>query len=153
MCQSLAHGGQRCAAYARPRYQSAPFGTPDWDDAAATYASTPEDLYRTLAADDDQQVRSTLARNRNLTKQHLAAAADSPATPLPESAPPSAATRTPRWPSSPDSPPTPARGSAATSTGTTPPAVLLYALTHDDDAGVRASALDRTPTTDDRSIA
>ena len=42
MCRSVAQGGQRCAAHTRPRYEAATFGTPEWDSAAAEYASTPE---------------------------------------------------------------------------------------------------------------
>jgi hypothetical protein len=53
MCTSLAEGGQRCAAHTRPRYQTAQFGTADWDEAAAAYASTPTgrvELASSLAA-------------------------------------------------------------------------------------------------------
>lgn len=42
MCTSLAEGGRRCAAHTRPAYEAATPGTPDWDDAAATYAATKE---------------------------------------------------------------------------------------------------------------
>jgi hypothetical protein len=41
MCKSRAEGGQRCAAHTRPAYESAVFGTNEWDDAAAQFASTP----------------------------------------------------------------------------------------------------------------
>lgn len=53
MCKPVAEGGQRCAAHTRPAYEAATPGTPEWDDAAAAYASTPtgsrelqEDLVR-----------------------------------------------------------------------------------------------------------
>ena len=42
MCRSAAEGGQRCAAHTRPRFNAATFGTPEWDEAAADYASTGE---------------------------------------------------------------------------------------------------------------
>lgn len=42
MCRSTAEGGQRCAAHTRPGYLAATFGTSEWDEAAADYASTPE---------------------------------------------------------------------------------------------------------------
>lgn len=41
MCKSRSEGGQRCAAHTRPAYKAATFGTPEWDRAAAEYASTP----------------------------------------------------------------------------------------------------------------
>lgn len=41
MCQSMAEGGQRCAAHTRPRYEAATFGTAEWDEAAAEYAASP----------------------------------------------------------------------------------------------------------------
>ena len=41
MCRSFAEGGARCATHTRPAYQTATFGTPEWDQAAAAYASTP----------------------------------------------------------------------------------------------------------------
>ena len=40
MCQSQAEGGLRCAAHTAPRFRSATPGTPEWDTAAAEYAST-----------------------------------------------------------------------------------------------------------------
>lgn len=40
MCKSKADGGQRCAAHTRPRFEAATFGTAEWDEAAAEYAST-----------------------------------------------------------------------------------------------------------------
>lgn len=40
MCKSISEGGQRCAAHTRPKYEAATFGTLDWDEAAAAYAST-----------------------------------------------------------------------------------------------------------------
>lgn len=65
MCQSLAEGGLRCAAHTRPRYQTAEFGTPAWDEAAAAYASTPTgrmELAASLAAAEAaQDVRSEVA--------------------------------------------------------------------------------------------
>lgn len=41
MCKSISEGGQRCAAHTRPRYEAAAFGTLEWDEAAAAFASTP----------------------------------------------------------------------------------------------------------------
>jgi uncharacterized protein with HEPN domain len=41
MCDSIAEGGQRCAAHTRPRFERAVPGTAAWDDAAADYAATP----------------------------------------------------------------------------------------------------------------
>lgn len=41
MCKSLTQGGQRCAAHTRPPFENATFGTPEWDKAAADFASTP----------------------------------------------------------------------------------------------------------------
>jgi hypothetical protein len=53
MCTSIAEGGGRCAFHTRPDYRNAPFGTPEWDSAAAAYASTPTgrmELASSLAA-------------------------------------------------------------------------------------------------------
>lgn len=41
MCKPIAEGGQRCAGHTRPAYEAAAVGTPEWDKAAAEYASTP----------------------------------------------------------------------------------------------------------------
>lgn len=65
MCTSQAEGGIRCAAHTRPRYQSAAFGTPEWDEAAAAYASTPTgrmELASSLAAAEAaEDIRSAVA--------------------------------------------------------------------------------------------
>lgn len=65
MCRSLAEGGQRCAAHTRPAYQTAAFGTPDWDRAAAQYASTPtgrmELMSSMAAAEAADDVQSAVA--------------------------------------------------------------------------------------------
>lgn len=36
MCTSTQQDKDDCAAHTRPRYQTAPFGTAAWDEAAAT---------------------------------------------------------------------------------------------------------------------
>lgn len=41
MCTTISKGGQRCASHARPAYEAATLGTPEWDAAAAEFASTP----------------------------------------------------------------------------------------------------------------
>lgn len=67
MCKSAAEGGQRCAAHTRPAYEAATFGTPEWDQAAAVYASSPggrRDLTNTLDAADRA---GDLARSAALT--------------------------------------------------------------------------------------
>ena len=65
MCRSLAEDGQRCAAHTRPAYQTAAFGTPDWDRAAAQYASTPtgrmELMSSMAAAEAADDVQSAVA--------------------------------------------------------------------------------------------
>ena len=65
MCYSLADGGQRCAAHTRPAYQRATFGTPEWDEAAAQYASTQTgrmELAASLAAAEAaEDVKSAVA--------------------------------------------------------------------------------------------
>jgi hypothetical protein len=65
MCRSLAEGGARCASHTRPTYQTAPFGTPEWDEAAAAYASTPtgrmELLASKAAAEEARDVTSVVA--------------------------------------------------------------------------------------------
>ena len=42
MCQSIAEGGQRCAAHTRPKFESAAWGSAEWVDAASAYAATQE---------------------------------------------------------------------------------------------------------------
>lgn len=59
MCKALAVGGQRCAAHTRPAYQTATPGTPEWDEAAAHYASTP------TGHDELTQARDTATRARD----------------------------------------------------------------------------------------
>lgn len=46
MCKAISEGGQRCAAHTRSHYLTAQPGTPEWDDAAVNYASTPEGLQK-----------------------------------------------------------------------------------------------------------
>lgn len=46
MCRPMSEGGLRCAAHTRPAYQAATFGTPEWDEAARTYAATREGAAR-----------------------------------------------------------------------------------------------------------
>lgn len=41
MCKSISDGGQRCAAHTRSNYEATAFGSAEWDEAAAAYASTP----------------------------------------------------------------------------------------------------------------
>lgn len=53
MCESVAHGGQRCAAHTGPRLAKAVSGTAEWDEAAADHAATPtgrEELEASLAS-------------------------------------------------------------------------------------------------------
>lgn len=74
VCKSKTDGGQRCAAHTRPAYLAATFGTSEWDDAAANYASTPEgqrvleDLAEQNAAtnnvDHEMRTRSAIERGR-----------------------------------------------------------------------------------------
>ena len=72
MCRSLADGGARCASHTRPAYQTAPFGTPEWDEAAAAYASTPtgrmELLGSKAAAEEARDVTSVVAFEHALTQ-------------------------------------------------------------------------------------
>lgn len=72
MCQSIAEGGQRCAAHTRPRYQTTVFGSPEWDEAAAAYASTPTgrmELVSSLAAAEAAgDVRSAVAFEHALSE-------------------------------------------------------------------------------------
>lgn len=41
MCDSIAHGGYRCAAHTRPRLLEETPSTQEWDEAAADHAATP----------------------------------------------------------------------------------------------------------------
>ena len=72
MCTPLNQGGQRCATHTRPAYQTAPFGTQAWDEAAAAYASTPTgrmELASSLAAAEAAgDVRSEVAFRHALTE-------------------------------------------------------------------------------------
>lgn len=72
MCRSQAEGGARCASHTRPAYQSAHFGTPEWDEAAAAYASTPtgrmELLGSKAAAEEARDVASVVAFEHALTQ-------------------------------------------------------------------------------------
>lgn len=65
MCRLLSEGGARCASHTRPAYQNAPFGTPQWDEAAAAYASTPtgrmELLGSKAAAEEARDIASVVA--------------------------------------------------------------------------------------------
>lgn len=104
MCQSIAAGGQRCASHTRPAYQTAPFGTPEWDTAAAAYASTPTgrmELMGSLAAAEAAgDVRSIVAfehalaqgtrlrEKAELLREELARHADPEPTPVADPAPP-----------------------------------------------------------------
>lgn len=65
MCQSQAEGGRRCGAHLRGRWESASFGTAEWDDAAAKYATTREgrialERVRHAASLDDIELRVAL---------------------------------------------------------------------------------------------
>lgn len=72
MCRSQAEGGARCASHTRPAYQAAHFGTPEWDEAAAAYASTPtgrmELLGSKAAAEEARDVASVVAFEHALTQ-------------------------------------------------------------------------------------
>lgn len=59
MCRSQAEGGTRCAAHTRPRYKAARFGTVEWDEAAAEFAST-----RSGAAELKAEIGSTGSEDR-----------------------------------------------------------------------------------------
>lgn len=63
MCKTISEGGQRCAAHTRTAYEAAIYGTPEWDKAAAEFASTPkgrtELLLARQAAQDELDALST----------------------------------------------------------------------------------------------
>lgn len=95
MCESQADGGLRCAAHTRPRYEAASFGTPEWDQAAAEYASTPtgqrslkDELTNAVARNDTDRVaalrnslkagariKAAAQSTKALTQQHRASKA------------------------------------------------------------------------------
>lgn len=65
MCRNQSEGGARCASHTRPAYQTATFGTAQWDDAAAAYASTPTGRMELLgshaAAEEARDIPSVIA--------------------------------------------------------------------------------------------
>lgn len=95
MCKTLSEGGQRCAAHTRPAYTNAPFGTPQWDEAAFEHASTPtgasemrQDLGKAHGARDLERVAAlTAALRRGASRRDAAieaAALALPSTPAPD---------------------------------------------------------------------
>ena len=86
MCKAASDGGQRCAAHTRPAYRAATLGTPQWDRAAAQYATTPtgrrdiEARRDTAAArgDIETEVACQAALDRALVLRQAADAAQRP---------------------------------------------------------------------------
>lgn len=62
MCKSISEGGQRCAAHTRPKYEAAAFGTIEWDEAAAAFASTPTGRKELEAAHRDARAAGDTER-------------------------------------------------------------------------------------------
>jgi hypothetical protein len=67
MCRSQAEGGQRCAAHTRPAFIKTSFGTPEWEDAAAAFASTPAGYDEIVNAICDAEADDDFGRAAALT--------------------------------------------------------------------------------------